>query len=227
MIKRRFENEENKSNFPILYTCLSLLLLCFFIFLVSNSVTDPNRKKVAIGSLIGSFGFFKDGISVIGNSKDKEIGFAFIPLSKDQHLLQDLVYMTKLYKKEQIIKLEVKGNNINIKFRKNTLFGKDSVNLKPGFIPTLQRVINRIARLKNISLKIYCYDSNPYTASYRVYNLAKFFTEKSSIDFKQISGFGTIGNRVYDINIVLSGVAKVSKVTGTQIKYGDFIFQVK
>ncbi len=227
MIKRKLNDEENKSNFPLLYTCLSLLLLCFFIFLVSNSVTDPNRKKVAIGSLIGSFGFFKNGIVIYGDAEKKEIGFSLVPISHDKNLLQDLIDITKLYKRENIMLLEVEGNKINIKFRKNTIFRNNSLSLNRTYTPILQRIINRISQLKKISLNIYSYNNNPYISSYRVYNLAKFFVSKSNITFRQVSGYGNLNDSNYNIKIALSGVSKTKKASNNQIKYGDFIFRVK
>jgi len=55
--RRRMEDRKGESDtFMMMFVTLSLLLLAFFILLNSMSVIDSERKRAALGSLMGSFG---------------------------------------------------------------------------------------------------------------------------------------------------------------------------
>ena len=51
------------------YTDLMILLLTFFVLLLSLSSIDKKRKRVALNSLVGAFGFKPGGQSILGKPK--------------------------------------------------------------------------------------------------------------------------------------------------------------
>ncbi|MBI3090200.1 MAG: OmpA family protein [Candidatus Tectomicrobia bacterium] len=56
------QEAQQAGSFVVLMTALATLLLAFFILLNSISVKDDNRQRLAIGSLLGSFGILPGGV---------------------------------------------------------------------------------------------------------------------------------------------------------------------
>lgn len=56
------QETQQAGSFTVLMTSLATLLLAFFILLNSISVKDDNRRRLAIGSLLGSFGILPGGV---------------------------------------------------------------------------------------------------------------------------------------------------------------------
>ena len=55
--------EKPKDTFMMMFVTLSLILLAFFILLNSLAVVDNEKKRMALGSLLGSFGIMPGGES--------------------------------------------------------------------------------------------------------------------------------------------------------------------
>ncbi|MDJ0761613.1 MAG: OmpA family protein [Myxococcota bacterium] len=68
--KKKAEADDGGGDgFMMMFVTLSLILLAFFILLNSMAVIDSNRKRVALGSLLGSFGLLP-GASSTDSSRD-------------------------------------------------------------------------------------------------------------------------------------------------------------
>lgn len=49
---------------PLMFAALAILLLAFFILLVSMATTDSEKRKIVLKSLAGTFGIFEGGASI-------------------------------------------------------------------------------------------------------------------------------------------------------------------
>jgi chemotaxis protein MotB len=61
--KKQQPAEAEKDTFMMMFVTLSLILLAFFILLNSLAVVDNEKKRMALGSLLGSFGIMPGGES--------------------------------------------------------------------------------------------------------------------------------------------------------------------
>lgn len=82
-----------KARWFITYTDLCTLLLTFFVLIFSMSVIDVDRKKAALGSLIGAFKFLPAGRGLSENENIEDIAQSPPPLIKpssinEQYLAQ-------------------------------------------------------------------------------------------------------------------------------------------
>jgi len=226
MIRRRQVTENNQtSSFNVLFTCLSLLLLCFFIFLVANSVIDPKKKKVSIGSLIGSFGFYKGGILILGNAKKKEIGFAIISISKKRDILDNLKDIVKYSRRDRWIEIATEGNYIVMNFKKNSVF-KNREELKPVYKNIILKSFISIAnRSENINVKIYSFNNDPYISAIRGFKVANMLISTGLVNKNNIKFYAKVENSRYDLEIKFSGNVR-SQNNASGFKVGDFFFKL-
>ena len=65
------------------YTALMILLLTFCVLLLSLSTIDKNRKRLALNSLVGAFGFKPGGQSILGKPKGVNITANSSPLVEE------------------------------------------------------------------------------------------------------------------------------------------------
>ncbi|GEM_PF-4478390 len=216
------------NNFILLYTCFSLLLLSFFIFLVANSTIDSDRTKEAIGSLLGSFGLLKGGISNIGDQEKKKLGIALIPLSKESNVVRDLYEMVKLSKKDDSIVIEIKDGVINLKFVRNSIFKSNEIIISNEYVSVLSKLVYRIKELKNLDLQIVSLNSNDISlATSRGVAITNFMTS-SDITSDSISCFSKLSDSNIELIIAARGlVSESNTLKENSIKKGDFIFEAK
>lgn len=66
------------------YTDLMILLLTFFVLLLSLSTVDKRRKRLALNSLVGAFGFKPGGQSILGQAKGMNITTTSAPLVEEE-----------------------------------------------------------------------------------------------------------------------------------------------
>ncbi len=114
------------------YTDLCTLLLTFFVLLLSMSVIDPERKKEALNSLVGAFGFLLGGRSPIGEQVGMDIREATAPLLKNSpisyDLLREMTIRNNLDPEAEIIK---EKDRVVIRINDRLLFKKGSARLSP------------------------------------------------------------------------------------------------
>jgi len=65
------------------YTDLMILLLTFFVLLLSLSTIDKKRKRLALNSLVGAFGFKPGGQSILGKPKGVNITTNAPPIAEE------------------------------------------------------------------------------------------------------------------------------------------------
>ncbi len=229
MNKKRREPESSSGNqsFIMLYTCLSLLLLCFFVFLESNSVIDPEKRKEAIGSLIGAFGFFTGGISPTGDVKQRQLGFSKTPLSKDAKILQDIIEIVKRAEINEFILIDSKSNSILMKFKKGIVFKRDDSKISANFLPVLMRIYSRFSSVTDLKINIVCFHKRNFSiAAQRAFNVTSFFNGKG-IHYNDINSSGRITDSDTELLLSFSGNVYVkNRASSNTIKEGDFTFTV-
>lgn len=72
------------------YTDLMTLLLTFFVLLLSISATDQHRKRLALNSLVGAFGFKPGGQAILGSPKGVNITVGSAPMEKEDLIFEKL-----------------------------------------------------------------------------------------------------------------------------------------
>ncbi len=129
MAKAQEEEQQNTNSWITTYTDLMTLLLTFFVLLISMSVVDPNRQRVALNSLVGAFGFKPGGHSVIGVKKGKNITVGAAPLQKEQVDFERLRNITFRNGLQADVNVQTEGEKITISLNNKVLFAHDSAQL--------------------------------------------------------------------------------------------------
>ncbi|SFM47192.1 OmpA/MotB family protein [Thermodesulforhabdus norvegica] len=132
----RKEKEENSGggggSWLTTYTDLCTLLLTFFVLLLSMSVIDPERKKEALNSLVGAFGFLSGGRSPLGQKTGMDVREATAPLRENSpisyDMLKELTIRNNLDPDAEVIKEE---NRIVVRISDRILFEPGSLRLTP------------------------------------------------------------------------------------------------
>lgn len=147
MAKQKEEQPQNTNSWITTYTDLMTLLLTFFVLLISMSVVDPNRQRVALNSLVGAFGFKPGGHSVIGIKKGMNITVGAAPLQKEQVDFERLRNITFRNGLQADVKVQTEGEKIVISLNNKVLFDKDSTILSTAgksyldqLVPVLKHV---------------------------------------------------------------------------------------
>jgi len=114
------------------YTDLCTLLLTFFVLLLSMSIIDPEKKKEALSSLVGAFGFLTGGRAIIGNPVGTDIREVIAPIQPSSpisfEMLREMTLKNNLNLDVDIIK---EKERIIIRINDRILFKKNSYQLSP------------------------------------------------------------------------------------------------
>lgn len=129
MAKKAEEEAQNTNGWITTYTDLMILLLTFFVLLISISVMDSRKKRIALDSLVGAFGFKPGGHSVIGKEKGINITVGASPLTKEEidfERLRNIAFKNNL---QADVKVQMEGEKIIIGLSHRVLFDKGSSRL--------------------------------------------------------------------------------------------------
>jgi chemotaxis protein MotB len=138
----------------ITYTDLCILLMTFFVLLISMSRVDQKRERKAMNSLVGAFGLLPGGRSPTGTAKTSSLGEPGSPMQKkeslDLKLLRDLCSDSNL---EADVYAFKNNEKIVIRINQKELFRPGAQELNPAILPFLTRLTRYIA-YKQDSLEI-------------------------------------------------------------------------
>ncbi len=172
------------------YTDLMTLLLTFFVLLLSLSTMDKNKKRSALESLVGAFGFKPGGQSVLGNPKGLNITTGSAPMVPEDVQFESLRNIALRNGVKSKMEISKQLDRTVIVLKDKAMFGfNSSVLLKDEtkFLSDLAGVLKESNQL--IELRGYCDSSetvmgaDPFKASMilsskRAMALFDFFVEK-------------------------------------------------
>ncbi len=187
------------------YTDLMILLLTFFVLLLSMSVIADDKRMVALNSLTGAFGFKPGGHSIIGNPEGANITLGSSPMrqeSIDFEKMRNLVLKNALEPEVHVIR---DTERIIVRIDDKVLFEHGSSKVNPERSVFLKEVGQA---LQNgpcmIELRGFCansettFDQKPLKmgmklSAQRAFSVFKFFHDHSGIPQKRMvaHGFGT------------------------------------
>ena len=104
------------------FTNLMILLLAFFIVLVTLGTIDQNKKQKAFASLLGSFGFKTGGQSILGSEDATDITMAGTPMVKGETAFENLNNITLANGLQSEIKIQKEAQRIIIAIDSRVLF---------------------------------------------------------------------------------------------------------
>jgi chemotaxis protein MotB len=200
--KKSFKQDSN--SWMATYTDLMILLLTFFVLLLSLSTVDKRRKRLAVNSLVGAFGFKPGAHSILGKEKGLNITAGSAPLVEEDIQFERLRNVALRNGVKSDIDMSRQLERTIITFKNRVLFAQGSDQINPEsmkFLYDLADVIRGTPRL--IELRGYT-DSTEiafqtdrlkysmYLSSKRAMAVFDFLKEKSGISGKVIvaHGFG-------------------------------------
>ncbi len=152
---RRQEDEDDGGggdSFTVMFTSLSIILLAFFILLKSMTAVDEQKRKVAIGSLFGTFGILPGGENFDKKGKYYArlvplvlTGEIFQGLSSEKELLESHGYL----RRPADLKVELTSDGVKVVMRSALLFGSGRVSIDPRAYPVLDRIAGILMQVEN------------------------------------------------------------------------------
>lgn len=181
---------------------LFLIILTFFVLLCSIAVRDEEKTRVAIGSLVGSFGSLPRGLSPLKTGKtvmplsapmvEESSGIERIISQIDAHILGKLT-------------IEARRDSEIITVEEELLFDQDSHRLKPsgiGFLRDMGRFLSNgdylveiIGHTDNTAAHVKGYRSNWELSALSAVTVLKSLAEDSGIDPARLMAFGAGAER--------------------------------
>lgn len=148
--KKKSAEEAGADGNVILFTALSMILLAFFIVLNSIAVIDTNRKLVALGSLLGSFGILPGG--VLSDKGENLLPFESPITEPDDDFEATMQKMEKFIVDYQLapeMTFASNSNELVISISTNVLFIKGTNRLNPKTLPLLNIVTRLVGTIGN------------------------------------------------------------------------------
>jgi chemotaxis protein MotB len=150
---KRVKDEEGRpssTGWITTYTDLMILLLTFFVLLLSLSVIDSRKQRLALNSLVGAFGFKPGANAVMGEDKGLNITAGAVPMTKEEidfESLQNVILKNGL---EFDVEIRREREKIIISLGNRVLFERDSFQIEPkkvGFLDELASVLRTVPNL--------------------------------------------------------------------------------
>lgn len=195
--KRKQEDTSGPNVGLVMTVALFLILLTFFVLLCSIAVIDEEKTRVAIGSLIGSFGSLPKGLSPLDTGKsvmplsapvvEESLGIDGLISGLDEDTLRKLTVEPK--EEKQIITVN-----------ESQLFDPDSHTLKPSsalILSQLGRFIKRgdypveiIGHTDNTLPQVKGYGSNWELSGLAALAILKYLVEEIGVAPARVTAYG-------------------------------------
>lgn len=255
--EKKVTEEPDTTGWMATYTDLMTLLLTFFVLLLSMSTIDQQKKKVALNSLIGAFGFKPGAQSIIGSSKGMNITSGTAPMIKEDVQFENLRNAFKKTDLEYDLDIIKENQRIIITLKNRILFEYGASRINPKgleFLSELAGVIKDGPR--RIELRGYAtfsetiFKQDPLNSAMilsagRAFSVLIYLKEKEGIPVKKIvaHGFGINprrgGNRKKDeefnrqVKIILDYRENIPfglrmhRKKGAVLDYNGFLFRTQ
>ncbi len=221
-MKKTFEDEPKKGApaYMNTYGDMMTLLLTFFVLLFSMSTVDTQKFRGLIDSFNGSTGLLVGGDTIKEESNMLGNGLNQFPTdrgnkSKQEDIIsdnnslkavkEDLEKFIETENLKEKVAIEKSGDEIILRFDDILLFDTGKADIKPGAVPILNTLGNKIKdyldqgfriRLEghtdNVPIKTVQFPSNWELSAARAIAVAKFFINEMDMPSSKISaeGFG-------------------------------------
>ncbi|MFC1821675.1 flagellar motor protein MotB [Thermodesulfobacteriota bacterium] len=191
------------------YTDLMVLLLTFFVLLLSIAVVDVTRKKIALQSLLGAFGFKPGGQSIMGSRKGLNVTLGAAPLKKEAVDFENLRNVALRHSLKIDMTISKVRDRTVIVLSDRILFKPRSSELEPKSLKFLEETAKILREgPQRIELRGYAangetvLESDPqkeamYLSTKRAFSVFRFFHDKGGIPAQKMfaHGFGLNRNR--------------------------------
>lgn len=193
-------NERGDGSFTVLMTSLSIIMLAFFILLNSIAVVDSERKRKALGSLLGAFHILPGGY-IAAKGKGRELSLPSIPVVDS-----GIFFNSVLNRFEEDVDKEGFGEDIGvigsrkgltITLSSRVMFESGSADIKETGRRLLKKVAGLIRRVPNlvqveghtdsVPINTSKYPSNWELSIDRAANALRYFIEEDGIDPERFS----------------------------------------
>ena len=121
MAKKKMKEQDTLA-WMTTFTNLMILLLAFFIVLVTLGTVDQNKKQKAFNSLFGSFGFKTGGQSILGSREGSDVTMPQTPMKKEGIAIENLKNITLANGLQSDIKIQKEAARIIIAISNRVLF---------------------------------------------------------------------------------------------------------
>ena len=138
--KERKETLISTNAWMATYTDLMILLLTFFVLLLSLATIDKKRKRLALNSLVGAFGFKPGGQSILGKTKGLNITSVSAPLVEEEIQFEQLRNVALRHGLKSHLDMSKQLERTVITLKNKILFEKGSDKLKPGSLAFLSEM---------------------------------------------------------------------------------------
>ncbi|HPD20852.1 MAG: OmpA family protein [Desulfomonilia bacterium] len=160
--KKRVYVEPKQNTVIFLYTSLMLILLTFFIVLCSMSVQDERKQRMAIDSVLGSFGILPSGRSATQNPGGADLLSQAAPLR--EQIMQVRKIRSTLSENGIISGAAVSEGvlGVTITLKSNLLFKSGTDEFAPESAPVLNTLAEVLSSMDNPIAVTGHTDSIPY-----------------------------------------------------------------
>ena len=188
--KKKYTYSLDSNAWMSTYTDLMILLLTFFVLLLSLSTIDKKRKRLALNSLIGAFGFKPGGQSILGKPKGVNITTNSSPLLEEDIQFERLRNVALKHGLESDLTMTKQLDRTVIVLKNRVLFEHNSSDLteeNTKFLSEIAEVLKEGHQM--VELRGYCdssesilkddsYKSSMILSSKRAIAMFDFFVEK-------------------------------------------------
>ncbi len=136
------EPKQDTNAWMTTYTDLMTLLLTFFVLLLSISVIERERQKIALNSLIGAFGLKPGAHSIVGQPKGVNITVGDSPMQQEDIRFEKLRNIAMKNGLESDIELSKEREKIVLTIKNRILFPDGSSRIDPVRSPFLLDLAN-------------------------------------------------------------------------------------
>ena len=190
------------------YTDLMILLLTFFVLLLSMSTSTEKKRLEALNSLTGAFGFKQGGHAIIGSPKGVNITIGSSPMTKESIEFQNIQNIIAKNTMDPDVNVIREPERLVISLNNTILFDHGSSEINPariGFLRDLGRCFKDSAHI--IELRGYCatseiaLDAAPLNkavmlSTQRAFAVFRFFEKRLGISPEKLVAHGFGNNSV-------------------------------